>query len=480
MSSCHPAGSDANLATGSALQRLSSFVDEQRRRREGVRDLEAFERELRSVLMAVEMELVGEELAKHDVDVPLVVIHGVAHRRKLRCEQTYLTAAGPVRVTRTLYSTGQGDPASCPMELGAGIVEGRWTPLAARQATWVVAHLTPQEGEELFAQIGGMTPSKSSLDRLPKALSERWEAAKPEFERALREAETVPAAARAVAVSLDGVMVPMKDGGRTGKRDRARAEGKQTKGPAGYCEVGCGTLSFYDKDGTRLSTIRFARMPQEKKVELKDMLTEELHRVLEQRPHLTIVKVADGARDNWDYLSAQLPVGVEVVDFFHAAEHLRRALAEAYGETSKKGLVQFQKLRAVLLEDDDGVAKIIRALCYQRDKHPHNRQIQAELTYFRRNCDRMRYAEVAALNLPIGSGVVEAACKTLVTQRMKRSGMRWLHAGGQAILTFRSLLQSNRFERAWPGLVETYKAAVTVPDNVVPLTRHGATSRVSA
>lgn len=479
MPSCHPAGSDAKPASGSALQRLSSFVEAQRQRRDGVSDLEAFERELRAVVMAVEQELMGEELAKHDVDVPLVLIHGVAHRRKLRCEQTYLSAAGPVRVMRTLYSAGQGDRAACPLELRAGIVEGRWTPLAARHATWVVAHLTPQEGEELFAQIGGMAPSKSSLDRLPKALSERWEAARPELERELREAETVPAAARTVAVSLDGVLVPMKDGGRSAKRDQARADGKQTKGPAGYCEVGCGTLSFYDKDGARLSTLRFARMPQEKKVDLKDILTDELNRVLEQRPNLTIVKVADGARDNWDYLSG-LSVGVEVVDFFHAAEHLRRALAEAYGDTNKTGLAQFQKLRTVLLEDEDGVAKVIRSLRHLRDKHPRNRQVQAELTYFRRNRDRMRYAEVAALNLPIGSGVVEATCKTLVTQRMKRSGMRWLHEGGQAILTFRSLLQSNRFERAWRKLAESYTAAVTVPENVLPMVRPGAARGVSA
>src|SRR6266568_8431263 len=60
-------------------------------------------------------------------------------------------------------------------ELRAGIIEGSWTPLAAKQATWVVAHLTPQEGEELFGLLGGMKPSKSSLDRLPKDVSARWE-----------------------------------------------------------------------------------------------------------------------------------------------------------------------------------------------------------------------------------------------------------------------------------------------------------------
>ena len=82
---------------------------------------------------------------------------------------------------------------------------------------------------------------------------------------------------------------------------------------------------------------------------------------------------------------------------------------------------------------------------------------------------RMRYAVLKKQGLPIGSGVTEAACKTLATQRLKRSGMRWGEQGGQAILSFRALVQSNRFERAWTLLAHTYKAEVTALDNVVPI-----------
>ncbi|MGH8590311.1 MAG: hypothetical protein ACREXX_13590, partial [Gammaproteobacteria bacterium] len=90
-----------------------------------------------------------------------------------------------------------------------------------------------------------------------------------------------------------------------------------------------------------------------------------------------------------------------------------------------------------------------------------------ELAYFRRYRHRMRYAKAQAQNLPIGSGVVEAACKTLATERMKRSGMRWRHAGGQAILTLRALHQSARFERGWKMLSTTYKRSVVIPEHVV-------------
>jgi hypothetical protein len=81
----------------------------------------------------------------------------------------------------------------------------------------------------------------------------------------------------------------------------------------------------------------------------------------------------------------------------------------------------------------------------------------------------MRYGDLHAQLLPIGAGVVEAACKTLVSQQLTRSGMRWRVSGGQAILAFRVLWQSERFERAWPLLVETYKQTVTLPGKVIAL-----------
>jgi hypothetical protein len=151
-----------------------------------------------------------------------------------------------------------------------------------------------------------MTPSKSSLDRLPKQLSGRWEAERERFEAALRAEEMVPPEAVTMAVSLDGVMVPMKDGARTQKRQEAQEQGKHTCGPAGYQEVGCGTLSFYDAEGERLSTVRLARMPEKHKARLKDTLSQEIAAVLGQRPDLTLVKLADGAKDNRDYMDVML------------------------------------------------------------------------------------------------------------------------------------------------------------------------------
>src|SRR5438067_1411894 len=174
------------------------------------------------------------------------------------------------------------------------------------------------------------------------------------------------------------------------------------------------------------------------------------------RPDLRVVKVADGAPDNWSYLGETLPFGIEVLDFYHATAHLGAALGAAYGEGTPAYQERRETLRTVLRDDPQGVDKVIGALERLRTRSPRRQAIHKALAYFREHRHRMPYAHLRGQHLPIGFGVVEAACKTLVSQRLKRSGMRWRHTGGQAILTFRALCQSERFERAWPLLIETY------------------------
>ena len=201
---------------------------------------------------------------------------------------------------------------------------------------------------------------------------------------------------------------------------------------------------------------------------LKRQLAAEVEHALKQYPNVPLVKVADGARDNWTFLSKQLPEGIEVVDFYHAAEHLCSAFDLIYGTDSAQARAKSEAYRQVLLNDDQGVEKVIRTLAYHHRRKPRRDTLKKELTYFRRNRSRMKYAQLRAQNLPIGSGIIEAACKTLVTQRMKRSGQRWTINGGQAILTFRALVQSDRFDAAWTLVVADYRKEVSFPTNVVP------------
>ena len=438
----------------------------------GAREFYDFEKSLHERLLQAEREIVGDVMAASDVDADAIEIEGRVHRRVLRSRQTYMTACGEVEVERWLYKD-RADPtahALAALDLRLGIVEGFWTQRAAQQASWVVTQMTPKNAEELFERVGNMDPSKSSLDRLPKALGERWEAEREKYEQVLREAIVVPEGTHSIAVSIDGVLAPIDGGNRpTDVRQAAASEGRLCKGPVGYREVGCATLAFCDEKGDLISAIRFGRGPESKKLTLKDTLAKDIAHVLALRPDIPIAKIADAGGDNWEYLDT-LPDGPVILDFFHASEHLADALAAVHGDGTFATRHKFEYLRERLLMEDNGAEAVVNALAYLQRKHPRIRKVAQVLSYFRKNKKRMRYAEWKRQGFMIGSGVVEAACKTLVAQRLKLSGMRWGAHGAQAILTMRGWDQSDRFNEAWALVADTYQRDVHVLANIVDIT----------
>src|ERR671925_2241370 len=106
----------------SAMEQLQDFLRQRREAHEPVADLHAFEQELHRFFVAAEREALGHELARFDLDVPVVEVDGERYHRVLRCATTYTSAAGPVRVERSLYRQGHGGGrAVCPLDLRAGI-----------------------------------------------------------------------------------------------------------------------------------------------------------------------------------------------------------------------------------------------------------------------------------------------------------------------------------------------------------------------
>jgi hypothetical protein len=432
-----------------ALDALRQFLAVKRSRAPG--RFENFERELHEHLQAFERELLTEELARYDVDCERILVCGRVYRRSLRCEETYTSTAGPIRVPRTLYARSEGGATECPLELRAGIVDGRWTPRAAELVAFTMANQTPGECEALFQKLGGMTPSRSSLDRLPRKLSARWESDRAAWEAAIRCREPVPQRAYTLALSVDGVMVPMREAGAA-ERDNAVA----------WREAGCATATLYTEDGERILTRRWGRMPQKHKVDLQTQLAAEYAAVKDRVA--VVVKISDGAHDNWRLLNEIAPDGIEILDFHHAFGHVHSALEALWGEGTVQVRAEGERLRTILRDQHGGVDVVIGFLNRQARKctvAKARRAVRSEIRYLRAQRHRMDYAHLQARGLPIGSGVVEAACKTLVTARLKRSGMRWRKPGGQAVLTFRSLQQSDRWDAAWEHLSASYRANVT-------------------
>jgi hypothetical protein len=472
MEFCH----EEALLHSPAIQRISEFI---RMRREkwagqgclsGMHDFEKYEQDLHTLIMTLECELVSEEISRYDVMSEEIVVDEEVYRRGISSPEIYLTAAGRITIERHLYvATKPNGKSICPLELRSGIIAGYFTPRAARQGAFAMALLTPGESEAMFDEIGNMRPSRSSLDRLTKALSPHWENHRTDWEAQLRQKETVPTHANVIAISVDGVMAPIRG---ADKQEKAEQPGKHASGPTGYKEVGCGTVSLYDQEAERLQTVRYARMPQSKKVTLQQQLETEVTSILALSPDLLRVHLADGAKDNWRLMNdieAHLPAPreapIEIVDYYHACDHLKKGCDAAWGESTQDSKDYFDRLKARLKETPDGAKLILRTLRFQHSTAKGNRRkrLEAELTYFRNQQSRMHYSDYIRLNLPIASGVMEASCKTLVTQRLKRSGMAWTNNGGQAILTLRSLIQSNRWRSAWTLLSADFRKIVKVP-----------------
>lgn len=415
--------------TTSALSGLASFVRLQdvltARSHEGSAEasmtFEAFEVELGQAVRGRENELKAADLARYDVDAEAVMVDGKEWRKCLENQpKTSLSSSGPVTVARNLYRPADGGKCICPLELRAGIIVGLYTPVLARQVSSMMGHMTSDETSKLFAELGISGPSSSRCDRLPKLLSAVWESHREPWEDALRQQEVVPAEASVVAVSLDGVMVPDKEAQREAKatREAAKKQGlsKQLSGPAGYREVGCGTVTLYDEAANRLDTVRDGRAPEYKKKTLTEQLDAELASILAVRPDLEVVALADGAEENWRYFERpSYANATKIVDHGHASQPLRAAMAAYYGEKRVEGRAQYERLRIILRDQPGGADEVIAALSRLarkmdgRSNKQRRKRLNTALKYFKNQRDRMDYATYQARGLPIGSGVVEVS-----------------------------------------------------------------------
>ena len=412
---------------------------------------EAFEEaelRVRETMNALACELLGAVIEKRDDGASRIERDGQSWFRVAATPRTIMTSLGPLTYRRARYRSGASGSSPVPVDESLGLVDDYLTRPAAQLGLLMMGHCTAREAAAFFAKIGGMTPSVSTLQRLTRTMHERWETLGPETLDSIRDAEGVPHEAVSASVSLDGVMVPLRAG------EDGRAE-------ASWREAACGTVSFHDARGERLKTLYLGRMPESGKVTLKAQLASEVAHIRQLRPDVRIVAIADAAADNWTFL--ETPV---------ARNRGHRLLACL--RTSPNGIRPcggvsdwFERYREVLRHDPCGVDKVIRALRHLRDSaKPDRAEIERELAFFRKHRQRMRYHALKAEGVAIGSGVVEAANKTLVTQRMKRSGMRWRIASGQAVLTFRALIKSARFDRAWKAII----GATDTPanDNINP------------
>ena len=219
----------------------------------------------------------------------------------------------------------------------------------------------------------------------------------------------------------------------------------------GWLEAMVGTISLYDQTGERLHTIYMGATPEYGKKTFFKRMENEIAKVSAAFPTALKVGVADGAKSNWPFLTQHTER--QILDFYHAAEYLT-IVADAQLARDPKARKQWLNDACKSLKHDPAGPQVLIAQMSAfsvENKQPGPRdQIKTALKYFQNKQHLMNYSEHLQQNLPLGSGVTEAACKTIVKQRLCCSGMKWKEAGAAVVLSWRALSHSSgRWKQFW-------------------------------
>jgi len=406
-------------------------------------------------------------LESYDRPEPQIEHQGQTLRYKAISPKTFLTSFGTITLDRRLYQADAGGPSYVPLD-HLWDMAGHFAVEEVRQAVcFAMAHMTAGEAEQLLRLCSSFQPSATAIqhivDKVNQEIEPHWET----LDTTIRASVETPAETKVLVASLDGTNVLLREPGvRRGRpSERPRGEPDEPKN-ATYKNAMVGTISFYGAVGAgaegpqRLRSLYTARMPQEGAGTFKRDFERQLE-IIEKPldPHVLRVLLCDGHRVLWNYADHQARFDdyEKLVDFYHTDEHLSHAAEALFGKQSVAAQRWYEKYRRVLLEQDDGVRSVRRSLAYygrtRRLSGDRRHALATERTFFRRNQHRMAYASFRRRGLPIGSGPVEAACKSIVRTRLCRSGMRWSREGGQRILNFRCYAKSGLWNEFW----ETYK-----------------------
>ena len=403
-----------------------------------------------------------------EVDQPRVRIDSKVYSRVGHYEADYYTRAGAVRVTRTWYrelGVRKGKTVNA-VSLRCGAVREVWLPGAAQAMAYQLQQGTSREAEATAQRLGRLPYSRSSFESVGQEIGQQYTAVRTDREEALIEEAEVPTAAASVSVALDRVSVPLEE--VVVDADREGLPGAQDRKVwRHFRRASCATLTLHDHKGEALQTLRYGRMPQGEVEALCQGFAVSVCTLRRKRPDLQVILLADGAPELWGLLERHLnraTLGVPVhslVDLWHLLEKLGSAARVLYGEAQASTVLQGWRLR--LLNRSSSLEDIRQELTQSGRAEVRvgtSRPVHEALTYIENHRPRMHYAAARRRGLPVGSGNVEATCKSLVALRMKRPGARWKEDSGEHVLNLRALALSDCWDEAMRLMLRPLRKAV--------------------
>ncbi|EKD72164.1 MAG: hypothetical protein ACD_45C00745G0002 [uncultured bacterium] len=339
-------------------------------------------------------------------------------------------------VKRYVYQPSCGGKIHVPLEMNARIIHSA-TPKFAKMLSHKYASMSAKDALDDLSLNHGREISKRYLQGVTRAVFEIvdnkesvWEYVLPEFESSIAT----------ISFSMDGAMLPTCEDG--------------------WRESMVGTASLFDDQGKRRHTIYVGEPPEYGKSNFMNRFEKEIEKIKIHHPSALYIGIADGAKNNWPFLEKH--TNKQLLDFYHVTEYLTKCSYAAFPQkTGKQERIRWLNERCHQLKHDKNAPlNIFSELKKFKRKRKLSTEVRenvlAAITYFKNNLHRMNYAKHTENNLPIGSGVTEAACKTLIKQRFCKSGMRWKNDGIKNVLRLRELTQTNgRWQQLW-GKINQY------------------------
>ena len=423
------------------------------RRKDGRTDLEAVESALRTALhqagaAALTQLLQFEAPAADQRQWPCRCGHH-ARYQEIRCKPL-LTIVGPVRLSRPYYLCSQCHVGQFPVDVELDVENTEFSPGVRRMHALVGQQAPFEHGRAQMQLLAGLEVTTKSVERIAEAIGgDIVQREQAEIDKALQldlpaiAGEPIPV----VYVQMDGTGVPVvkkETLGRQGKSDGQPAHTREVK-------LGCVfTQTTWDEEGFAIrdpdSTTYTGAI--ETAIEFGKRIYREALQRRWNRARKKVV-IGDGAEWIWNLVAEHFPGAMEIVDLYHARQHLWAVARQLYPQEDVPQKA-WMKVHQKRLLDKGKIEKLVSVL---RSIAPANPQlaekIRTEADYFERNAERMRYPRFRRQHLFVGSGVIEAGCKTVVGSRLKQSGMFWTVRGANAILALRCSHLNGRFEDYW-------------------------------
>ena len=334
----------------------------------------------------------------HDTDGSPINVCGYKLTSKGKESKEFQTPYGSVDVSRYVYQSSKGGKTYVPMDVDCRIINTstpKFAKIVSSKYSCDAAPGVQRDLEENHGRSVAVSFIKNIVDAIgtiAEIKEENWSYELPEMSSPVKT----------ISIGLDGTCLNMQEDG--------------------WREAMCGTIALFDRKGNRMHTIYTAASPEYGKETFLNKLELEIDRVSMLYPKAIIIGLADGAANNWTFLKPRSDL--LLIDFWHVTEYLAKASQAMFPNKSQKNeREEWLEASCHKLKHNVGSATRIlnNLLKHQRENkmsEKNRKTLQSTITYITNNKDKMEYYKNVAANMPIGSGVTEAACKTIVKQRM--------------------------------------------------------------